>query len=959
MKVVNCRLFTNTMEPMIKRLQSVVLFLAKHIVISGLLAICVVQLQAQSLLLPGDATVVTVNASTNSFDLIPLVDIEEGTRIFVSNSVLQLTNDGLYARPDGIITFTSRIPAGTSVSLSDEINGGISWEGNLTFNPESDSLFLFQQDGEIQRFIFGLSWGSSGEKDSLNVLPEMLNTDLHTWVALGNGINHQYHLKHGASGTPQMLLAMVGDNRHWRSSDAPIFSIGTSFRLLQAPVVVFKNNVSSLDEGDSLRMDVAIYGHDGSRLTVDLAFQPTYSTADSSDVNGFSQTTVNFSGLIGDVVKSVTIPVSDEGEYEGNETAYFELKNLSKGHFGDFVNHVAFIHETVIPNVSISRIEYTGNSKTDFIEIENHEDVFLDVSGWQLNGRNFSIQLEDGIGIPAQGRYQIIAPSDNRDRKKEWMSARSGSIRLLNNEGVEIDSKTYRLKEIIAENKPREQDISTEEKQARVELESVAPSVSGTSSLGNSLEVTSPKMKVEEEALQITEGWFVMKTSEVNEDFSKELFFWNEPSTSFLKYGDVKFDSVVTSPMFYYKSASEIEQADVELESDSLFYGFDGVDEVSDLHELKFVISATDFDDNGIVNDAEGYNFLINTSSDTVRVAALMAELETVLGEGFFHPEILLWPEDGSGWSGVQILSGNNGIPPQGVFWLKADSLFPATEVVLQTEYLETALLSDEMEFDEPETHFSFSLIAGEVERKMNINWFREGETHPYSKLSPGLYNQLAVSGSDVPELGGYFENGWNSEINLDQSKDERLVIPLAISGVEAGELTLKVNEWIADTGWRVFLNQEGAEVLEEIDQNWNLNFEFNNQHTEISTSEERPEIYGEQPKVIDTGFQLIFYPPGVEVEILENPVGFELFQNYPNPFNPATTISFYLPELAEVKLQVFNVVGQPIATLEQGTLNAGEHQYEWNATGYPSGMYIYQLEVGTKIMTRKMTLVK
>ena len=53
----------------------------------------------------------------------------------------------------------------------------------------------------------------------------------------------------------------------------------------------------------------------------------------------------------------------------------------------------------------------------------------------------------------------------------------------------------------------------------------------------------------------------------------------------------------------------------------------------------------------------------------------------------------------------------------------------------------------------------------------------------------------------------------------------------------------------------------------------------------------------------------------------------------------------------------MFNVVGQPIAVLEEGTLNAGEYQYEWNATGYPSGMYIYQLEVGNKVMTRKMTL--
>jgi hypothetical protein len=69
--------------------------------------------------------------------------------------------------------------------------------------------------------------------------------------------------------------------------------------------------------------------------------------------------------------------------------------------------------------------------------------------------------------------------------------------------------------------------------------------------------------------------------------------------------------------------------------------------------------------------------------------------------------------------------------------------------------------------------------------------------------------------------------------------------------------------------------------------------------------------------------------------------------------------ISFYLPENQDVKLSIFNVVGQLITILENGPLQLGEHQYDWNATGYPSGMYIYQLEVANKVITRKMTLVK
>jgi len=65
------------------------------------------------------------------------------------------------------------------------------------------------------------------------------------------------------------------------------------------------------------------------------------------------------------------------------------------------------------------------------------------------------------------------------------------------------------------------------------------------------------------------------------------------------------------------------------------------------------------------------------------------------------------------------------------------------------------------------------------------------------------------------------------------------------------------------------------------------------------------------------------------------------------------------MPEEGEIKLSIFNIVGQPVAVLLEGTRAQGEHSLEWDASDMPSGIYIYQLEVGTKIMTRKMTLVK
>ena len=88
------------------------------------------------------------------------------------------------------------------------------------------------------------------------------------------------------------------------------------------------------------------------------------------------------------------------------------------------------------------------------------------------------------------------------------------------------------------------------------------------------------------------------------------------------------------------------------------------------------------------------------------------------------------------------------------------------------------------------------------------------------------------------------------------------------------------------------------------------------------------------------------------------------LRQNYPNPFNPTTTISFTLPERARVNLNIFNVKGELVKTLVDGILDAGLTEIEWdgsNADGNPvsSGLYLYKLKVGAKVLTKKMVLLK
>lgn len=88
-------------------------------------------------------------------------------------------------------------------------------------------------------------------------------------------------------------------------------------------------------------------------------------------------------------------------------------------------------------------------------------------------------------------------------------------------------------------------------------------------------------------------------------------------------------------------------------------------------------------------------------------------------------------------------------------------------------------------------------------------------------------------------------------------------------------------------------------------------------------------------------------------------PVTFDLAQNYPNPFNPTTNISFVLPESQQITLEVFNSLGQRVATLVNGQLSAGSHNVSFDASALSSGIYIYRLANGNQALTRKMMLVK
>jgi hypothetical protein len=140
----------------------------------------------------------------------------------------------------------------------------------------------------------------------------------------------------------------------------------------------------------------------------------------------------------------------------------------------------------------------------------------------------------------------------------------------------------------------------------------------------------------------------------------------------------------------------------------------------------------------------------------------------------------------------------------------------------------------------------------------------------------------------------------------------------------------------------------------------------------------------------LDGAYEYYFLTPAVDLRTITGidheiiPAKFELFQNYPNPFNPTTTIKYSIPALSRqstvnsqhnqsfnqqikqsytglvsVELKVYNILGCEVAVLVNEAQRPGIYHVEWNASNYPSGIYLYKIAAQDKVGIRKMVFLR
>jgi len=241
---------------------------------------------------------------------------------------------------------------------------------------------------------------------------------------------------------------------------------------------------------------------------------------------------------------------------------------------------------------------------------------------------------------------------------------------------------------------------------------------------------------------------------------------------------------------------------------------------------------------------------------------------------------------------------------------------------------------------------------------------FREGATHEWdiydaTKLVPLL--------SSYATIGIVGERAGEERIQAIDSRpvdfSGEIELPLALNVYNfGGEFELSADLINVPEDWSLTLtDHETGETTDLRESAYTFTYNSSAQKV-VAVENKLPETFTMSVNETVERFTLTV-EAGEAVNIDEPGTGLPqrvaLNQNYPNPFNPSTVISYDLPEASDVTIQVYDMTGRQVATLVNSRMEAGTHEVTFNAGNLASGVYIYRLQAGEHMLTRKLTLIK
>jgi hypothetical protein len=928
----------------------------------------------------GDITWVAPTGGTSAGTVLTFAGVEDTPSVNIG-SIIDDTNMNLSGSGDVIYAFlgmdndTPDTPfLGAIATAADEYNQPDGSEGTLanTGLNEGSTAILLSENIDVAEYIGDRSGNT----------PNGYRTEL-------NDIANNWQEENGTG--DQSGLVLPFDE--------------TNFVIIAPPTVAFTASSATGAEGSSTTVTVELVESDNTAVDVDVVFLSGSSEADDSDIDNYTTQMVSFtSGDASGATRDVTVTLTNDSNFEGDEIAVFQLQDNTTGSIIDPDVFNLTITDDDAPAIVFNEInadpgddangDGTVDTDTDeFIEWVNNSGQDIDISGWTYNdGSSASFTFPDGAVIGAGNAVVLfdntggVQPQGNFGAAFVYTDAEIGlnnsseTLSLFDADGNLVVSTTY----------PNE---------AADQSNNLSPDGTGTSYVDHSIlsptnALSSPGTQVNGNtwgngtyaiAFRGSEGYRFVSTPAQNTSFS-DLFanLWTQgvtgsdaPSAGANIFAWQESGGGAFNPAADMSNNLETGRGyiiyvfeDDDFRSPGVQGGFPKIvntDNAENTSPVSVAVTSNDDNSSAGIDGNEGFNLLGNPYGTDVSVTAVIDALEVVNSN--VNANISVWDhEAGSGNGGYINLNDGDQLAPFQAYFMR----YTADGVNGNASFNRSDLAANQG------TEF-FKGLGQVLEFEMYLG---DGDKFDTYKVNFSENGTIGEDRYDAYKLFSLKSNaiGFYSTVGQDV-KLAKNVLP-TIESLE-GELRVALTADVPSSGEYTFSWSELQEIPEDVelylvDNETNRKidirsaeeFSFNaNVSANRSTDKQPNEAESPSPfksnnnaPAVESRFELVIVKPGSpdnnNEEELEQAV--VLSPNYPNPFRSETTMNLELRESMHVTMEVYNIVGQKVATMVDQTMSDGSHEMSWTVpANMPSGIYLVKMEAGSTVMTRKMTLVK
>gem|GEM_PF-6018930 len=237
--------------------------------------------------------------------------------------------------------------------------------------------------------------------------------------------------------------------------------------------------------------------------------------------------------------------------------------------------------------------------------------------------------------------------------------------------------------------------------------------------------------------------------------------------------------------------------------------------------------------------------------------------------------------------------------------------------------------------------------------------WIVFGESGSFDRLSNDAF-EMEPMASDYMMLASRKADGTLFDIGHYPIPGENFEVPVSVETSIPGNYTITATDFEMMIGQDLYFVDKETNTTLPLDESFSYDFTISNGAAKVpSPNVNRCSMEVNQMSKSAGNDRFVITTNASANVDNDLPQDVSLKQNYPNPFNPTTAIQYSLPESANVSLEVYNMLGQRVASIAEGQRSAGTHTVDFDASHLTSGVYIYRLTAGSTVINKRMTLVK